>query len=319
MKKLLLTFTLLSGLSLAGMERFGVPQIQNLAPTMRQRALIAWAHRPRPSLPSWAKGPGFEAAKKWWRAGRKLSALDEKEKAAFKQLTKKVAIGSVVAVLSTLFAISTGYAYKREAKRKARKKELQKAMQKKPPSLIEQAEKKLETSEGAAKTEAAEEMAIWAGFEKNTQKVLEAINALKGDAQIELAASSAGRAASQNDTNTVTAILALLKGDDLIEVAANAAERAVFHNNIDMIMAILDTLEGDAKTKVAKKAAQKAAFSRNKIYIIEAILNTLEGDAKTEAAKMAAQQAKDQFDEVKKEAILAIEGIDVNAVKRQLE
>jgi len=60
---------------------------------------------PRSSLPSWAKGPGFEAAKKWWKAGRDESVLNNKEKRAFRRFKKKFTIGAIVtAVVAALGA-----------------------------------------------------------------------------------------------------------------------------------------------------------------------------------------------------------------------
>ena len=72
---------------------------QNEAPTWRQRAAQAWAAIPRPSLPSWAKGPGFEAAKKWWNAGRDKSVLTKQEKRAFNCFKKKFKIGTIISAI----------------------------------------------------------------------------------------------------------------------------------------------------------------------------------------------------------------------------
>jgi hypothetical protein len=76
---------------------------QDESPTLRQRALTAWRNRPNVSLPAWAKGPGFEAAKKWWKAGRNESVLSKKEKKAFNRLKKRVKIGAVVAAVAAFF------------------------------------------------------------------------------------------------------------------------------------------------------------------------------------------------------------------------
>jgi hypothetical protein len=54
---------------------------------------------PRSSLPSWAKGPGFEAAKKWYRDGYSAKNFSKEENRAFRRFKKKFAIGAIISAV----------------------------------------------------------------------------------------------------------------------------------------------------------------------------------------------------------------------------
>ena len=74
------------------------------------------------AMPAWTKGPGFQAAKKWWKAGRNVNALTPAEQQAFNTLKKRVAIGAIVAALTTLLgAALTYYASKPSLTRRVEK------------------------------------------------------------------------------------------------------------------------------------------------------------------------------------------------------
>ncbi len=82
----------------------------NASQTVRQR--IAGA---MPSMPAWTKGPGFAAAKKWWKAGRNVNALTSQEQQAFNSLQERVNIGVMIAILTVIFGLvyydKQGYTY----------------------------------------------------------------------------------------------------------------------------------------------------------------------------------------------------------------
>ncbi len=61
------------------------------------------------AMPTWTKGPGFTAAKKWWQSGRNMNALTPQEKQAFNQLRNRVTIGTIAAVLATLLGAAALY------------------------------------------------------------------------------------------------------------------------------------------------------------------------------------------------------------------
>ncbi|HLE76280.1 MAG TPA: hypothetical protein VI521_00745 [Candidatus Babeliales bacterium] len=54
------------------------------------------------STPAWTKSSGFEAAKKWWKAGRDINALSPQEQKAFSALKAKVGITAIVAILTAI-------------------------------------------------------------------------------------------------------------------------------------------------------------------------------------------------------------------------
>ena len=56
------------------------------------------------STPAWTKSSGFEAAKKWWKAGRDINALSPQEQKAFSALKAKVGITAIVAILTAILA-----------------------------------------------------------------------------------------------------------------------------------------------------------------------------------------------------------------------
>ena len=69
------------------------------------------------AMPAWTKGPGFTAAKKWWKAGRNVNALTPQEQAAFNTLKKRVAIGTIIAALTALLA-GAAYGIKKQQQQK---------------------------------------------------------------------------------------------------------------------------------------------------------------------------------------------------------
>ncbi len=73
------------------------------------------------AMPAWTKGPGFTAAKKWW----KKEPLSSEEQAAFNRLKNRVGIA---AIISLLVAIVGTIAYKSPIKEivSEAKKEIQK-------------------------------------------------------------------------------------------------------------------------------------------------------------------------------------------------
>ncbi len=87
----------------------------NAMQTMRQK--IAGA---MPGMPAWTKGPGFTAAKKWWKCGRNVNALTPEEQQAFNSLKKRVAIGTIIALLTAIFAGVVRHQYQAEKTRQAR-------------------------------------------------------------------------------------------------------------------------------------------------------------------------------------------------------
>lgn len=69
-------------------------------------------------LPAWAQGPGFQAAKKWWQAGRDESVLSSQEKRAFKRLKRKVKLGTIVTAIGTVLGAGA-YWYLNEQQKQA--------------------------------------------------------------------------------------------------------------------------------------------------------------------------------------------------------
>ncbi len=87
--------------------------------TMKQR--IAGA---MPSMPAWTKGPGFQAAKKWWRAGRKMNVLNPEEQKAFNNLKTKIGIGAIITAVVALLG-TAAYVTHRKQQEKQRKESQQ--------------------------------------------------------------------------------------------------------------------------------------------------------------------------------------------------
>ncbi len=63
------------------------------------------------AMPAWTKGPGFTAAKKWW----KKKPLTSKEQAAFNTLKKRVGITAITAILAVLLGAAALYYRERQA------------------------------------------------------------------------------------------------------------------------------------------------------------------------------------------------------------
>ncbi len=87
MKNRLLSLTLILSMILSNVT----PALN--AQTWRQKIVAKM-----PSMPAWTKGPGFQAAKKWW----KRESLTTQEQAAFNSLKKRVALGAIVAALTII-------------------------------------------------------------------------------------------------------------------------------------------------------------------------------------------------------------------------
>lgn len=97
---------------------------------------------PQPSLPSWAKGPGWQAAIKWGKAGFNENALDTQEKKAFTAFKKKFTLAAIGAAVALALGVSgmRYYAYAKGAPERAQQ-EAQKQAQEKEVGMLQEARK----------------------------------------------------------------------------------------------------------------------------------------------------------------------------------
>ena len=97
------------------------------------------------AMPAWTKGPGFTAAKKWWKAGRNVNALTPQEQAAFNTLKKRVAIGTIIAALTALLG-AAAFGIKKQQQAEKQKQQAEQQKQEKEQKSLKWYQKEIEFS-----------------------------------------------------------------------------------------------------------------------------------------------------------------------------
>ncbi|EKD48694.1 MAG: hypothetical protein ACD_64C00181G0001 [uncultured bacterium] len=320
---------------------------QNEAPTWRQRAAQAWAAIPRPSLPSWAKGPGFEAAKKWWNAGRDKSVLTKQEKRAFNRFKKKFKIGTIISAI--IIGVSRRL-YKQREVNYIIDRFVKLTMKRKPDTdenelraIINRGiEGNLLIVNDIEVDSDAYLIAFGATAARNTPLADKLLNKYPEDSALGIACASAlkndesriadilnyPKVNKQNIAQAVADIAILTGNNTLVQKMLNVegiykqgivewvAATAAQENNGALVREMLN-VEGIDKQGIVEWVAQTAA-QQNNDELVREMLN-VEGINKQKiAANVAGAAAKQNNSELVKE-MLNVEGIDKKLIQQSLD
>ena len=321
---------------------------QNEAPTWRQRAAQAWAAIPRPSLPSWAKGPGFEAAKKWWNAGRDKSVLTKQEKRAFNCFKKKFKIGTIISAI----IIGVGRRlYKQREVNYIIDRFVKLFMERKPDenenelrAIINIGIKgdPLIVNAIKADNDSVSWIAVGATAAGNTLLADALLNKYPEDSALGIACASAlkndesriadilnyPKVNKQNIAQAVADIAALTGNNTLVQKMLNVegidkqgivewvAQTAAEQNNGALIKEMLNVEDIDTQG-IAQQVALTAALKNNSA-LVQKMLN-LEGINKQGIVEWAAQTAAEQNNGALVKEMLNVEGINKEQIKQYLE